>query len=238
MEAYAVTPDDAAFARSREYFESVITMLSDPTTGQQTHTELEGHLTTCSRELFRALFQDHLDLRAAREERHQAVTGTDGVRRGRVEKGHKRGLTSVSGQVTIDRLAYRAPGCPNAYPADVVWNLPKRAHSHGLRRLAALQAVRGSFADAAAAIERACGVRVGKRQVEELARAAAADVDAFYAHRPPAPRPDGDWVVLFRRHGGGAAPGRAAAGHRQAGRHQPDQAGHPPVAGGNADANA
>src|SRR5262249_26511154 len=52
------------------------------------------------------------------------------------------------------------------------------------------EAARGSFDDAQAAIERATGVRVGKRQVEELAAVAAKDVDAFYAARRPQPCPD------------------------------------------------
>jgi hypothetical protein len=196
MEAYGATADDTAFVQSRERFESVITMLSSPETGQLTHAELEEHLTMLSRELFRTLFQDHLDLRATREKRAPAVTGTDGVGRNRVERGHKRGLTCVFGKVTVERLAYRTPGRPNIYPADAVLNLPKRAHSHGLRRRAALESTRGSFTDAAAAIERTCGVRVGKRQVAELARAAAVDVDWFYATRLPQPSPDGDLVVL------------------------------------------
>jgi hypothetical protein len=196
MEAYATAADAAVFARSRERFESVIAMLSGPATGEQTHAELEEHLITASRELFRTLFQDHLDLRAAREKRAEAITGVDGIRRHRVERGHRRGLTCVFGQVTVERLAYRAPGHPNVYPADAVLNLPKRAHSHGLRRLAALEATRGSFADAAAAIERACGAKMGKRQVEELVRAAAVDVDGFYETRRPAPGAAEDLVVL------------------------------------------
>ena len=60
-------------------------------------------------------------------------------------------------------------------------------HSHGLRRLAALEAARGSFDDAAEAIERATGSRLGKRQVEALAGRAAVDVDDFYAQRRPQP---------------------------------------------------
>jgi hypothetical protein len=75
-------------------------------------------------------------------------------------------------------------------------NLPAGKHSHGLRRLAALEAARGSFADAAAAIERATGTRVGKRQVEDLTRAAAADVEAFYAAHRPAPAPPEEVLVL------------------------------------------
>ena len=78
----------------------------------------------------------------------------------------------------------------NLCPADAVLNLPSGRHSAGLARLAAVEAARGSFADARAAIERASGVRLGKRQVEHLARAAAADTEAFYAARRPQPRPD------------------------------------------------
>lgn len=83
-----------------------------------------------------------------------------------------------------------APATRNLYPADAVLNLPVGKHSAGLARLAALEATRGSFADARQAIERATGVALGKRQVENLARAAAVDTEAFYAARRPQPRPD------------------------------------------------
>jgi hypothetical protein len=67
-------------------------------------------------------------------------------------------------------MAYRAPNAENLYPADGVLNLPEHKHSHGLRRLAAIESARGSFEQAASAVERSTGVRVGKRQVEQLAR--------------------------------------------------------------------
>jgi hypothetical protein len=82
----------------------------------------------------------------------------------------------------------------NLCPADAVLNLPSGRHSAGLARLAAVEAARGSFADARAAIERASGVRLGKRQVEHLARAAAADTEAFYAARRPSLDRTGCWV--------------------------------------------
>ncbi len=49
-----------------------------------------------------------------------------------------------------------------------------------------------------AAIERATGQRIGKRQVEDLAQAAAADVDSFYTRARPAPGscPDTDVLAL------------------------------------------
>jgi hypothetical protein len=110
--------------------------------------------------------------------------------------GHRRGLVTVFGQVKVTRMAYRAPGAPNLHPADAALNLPEEKHSPWARKLAALESARGSFGDAAHAITRITGVMTGKRQVEELARRAAADIDAFYTGRRPGQRPDDALLVL------------------------------------------
>lgn len=159
------------------------------------HCELETRLQVEGRELLRRLLQDHLDLRARGEVR-QEVVGADKVARTRVEPEHTRGLTTIFGEVAVERLAYRARGVPNLYPADAVLNLPAEKHSHGLRRLAAIEAARGSFDEVSSAITRASGVRVGKRQVEQLAAAAAVDVAGFYAAAKPGTSPDTDPLVL------------------------------------------
>ena len=253
----------------RQYLESVVVWLDGPEAMGAGHGELEARLQVHSREQYRLLLQGHLDERARLEKRRSAVTGSDGVSRPRVENGHRRGLSTVFGPVTVTRKAYRAvPGttagevgsaCPttsdappgpapdlmadgtgtttdtappaaappaaappaaappaaappaagpdaagpdaagpdaaepaprNLYPADAVLSLPVGRHSTGLKRLAAVEAARGSFADAREAIERATGVRLGKRQVEQLARTAAVDTEAFHAARRPQPRPD------------------------------------------------
>jgi hypothetical protein len=195
-------PEAAAgmFDRSVELFESLVGVLRDPATDQVSHGDLEEQVQGRGRELLRQLYQDQLDLRAAREERRQEVAGADGVERTRVEKGRQRQLITVFGPVTVTRMAYRAPGAASLHPADAVLNLPVEAHSHGIRRRAAIEAVRGSFGDAAAAIERSTGVKAGKRQVESLARAAAVDVEAFYADRRPGP--SGDDVLLVMQFDG------------------------------------
>jgi hypothetical protein len=138
-------------------------------------------LQQAGRELFRQLMQDHLKLRAQREQRLQEVIDAGQVARGALEAGHTRALTTVFGEVTVTRQAYRRRGHANLYPADAALNLPVEKHSHGLRQLAAPEAARGSFDDTAEAIERATGVRLGKRQAEALAGRAAADVDDFDA---------------------------------------------------------
>ncbi|MGH9041983.1 MAG: hypothetical protein ACRDZ3_17320 [Acidimicrobiia bacterium] len=187
---------DDSFASSREYFEAVLAFLDSEEAAGFEHGELEEHLERRSRELFRRLFQDHLVLRAQREERLDEVVDSAGISRGSVEAGHHRALATVFGAVDVERLAYRRRGHENMHPADALLNLPEEKHSHGLRRWAAIEASRGSFDAAVDAIERATGQQVGKRQVESLAQRAATDVDAFYAGRSGPGCDPGDVLVL------------------------------------------
>jgi len=124
------------------------------------------------------------------------VIGSDGTPRRSVERGHERDLHTVLGEVQVTRLAYRAAGRENLYPADAQLNLPPVRHSHGIRRLAALEAPRGSFEDAQAAITRHTGQQIGTRQLRELTLIAAQDVDAFYAQAARTPPDDEDLLVL------------------------------------------
>jgi hypothetical protein len=157
VSAYVQEDPAGGFERSRELFEALVSGLEDPAAGELTHTDLEDRLAVSGRELIRAMIQDHLDLRAVREKRIEAVVGVEQVARTRVENRHQRVLGTVFGPVRVERMAYRAPGVPNLYPGDAVLNLPTGKHSHGLRRLAAVEGVRASFEDAADAIERATG---------------------------------------------------------------------------------
>ena len=179
MQGYVPGPD-GAFAQSGECFAELEEWLASEDAAGLQHGELEEQLDVRGRELLRRLFQDRLDLTAAREERRHDVTGEDGVVRTRAEKGRTRPLMTKFGQVTVSRIAYRAPGRPNVHPLDAELNLPEEKHSHGLRKLAAIESARGSIEAAGAAVTRATGVKIGKRQLEELARRCAAHVDAFY----------------------------------------------------------
>jgi hypothetical protein len=196
MQEYAPVPDGGAFARSREYFGETEQWLASGEAAGLRHADLEEQLQERGREMLRRMFQDHLELRAAREERRDDVTGAEGIARTRTEKGHGRALATVFGQVTVIRMAYRAPGSPNIHPLDAELNLPREKQSHGLRKLAAIESARGSHEDAAAAVTRATGVKIGKRQVEELAVGTARDVDGFYGSHRPGPAPDDHALVL------------------------------------------
>ncbi len=172
------SPDPFGACRAR--FETLVGFLEGEQAAAMSHAELEQRIQLDGREVLRLALQGHLELRAELEERLEKVSDADGVARGSVEADHQRVLTTVFGEVTVRRLAYRRRGQPNLHPADGVLNLPVERHSHGLRELAAIEAARGSFDEAVDAIERATGQHVAKRQVEELASRAAVDVEAFY----------------------------------------------------------
>ena len=94
------------------------------------------------------------------------------------------------------RLAYRHRGEENLYPADGTLNLAEELYSHGLRRWAAEEASKGSFDQAVTATESATGQHVPKRQVEELAKRAAADFERFYEDAKKAQAATSDLLVI------------------------------------------
>ncbi len=201
MEAYASVPPDDPFAVSKEMFTALAAELAGPAAAGLVVTEVEELLDERGREVLRQLLQDHLDLRAAREEHeareHRApVTGTDGITRTRLETGHGRLLATLFGTVRVTRCAWRRPGTGNYCPADAALSLPAGLHSHSLAKLAALEAPRGSFDDAHDAIARRCGPVIGKRQVEQSVTGAAAGIPAFYAARIPEPCTSRTLLVL------------------------------------------
>jgi hypothetical protein len=201
MQGY-VPAQDGAFAESEKCFGELEDWLASAEAAGLQHADLEEQLEARGRELLRRLFQDRLDLAAGREVRRHDVAGEDGVVRTRAERGRARPLMTKFGQVSVSRIAYRSPGRPNVHPADAVLNLPEEKHSHGLRKLTAVEAARGSMEDAQAAVTRATGVRIGKRQLEDMARRAAAHAEAFYLQRVMEPAPEG-WPLILTFDGKG-----------------------------------
>ena len=185
-----------SFSRADAIYGSLVGVLAGEEAGALTHDELETRLATCGRDLLRQLFQDHLDLRASRERRATSVIDVTGVAHGAIEAGHRRGLQTIVGCVTVTRLAYRAKGAENLHLQDAALNLPAERHSHGLRELAAIEATRGSYEEAQAAITRQTGVDLGKRQVEDLVRRAALDICGFYDEKRREPGTKADVLVI------------------------------------------
>ncbi len=148
--------------------------------------EMELVVLEQGRELLRGLLQLALDGQGAGEVRVAQVSGADGVARRRAEQGHARTVVTRLGKVRVRRIAYRAgvKGVRSLFPRDAVLNLPPRAYSWPLQQLAVLFTRAGSYEQAQQLVLAATGVRIGKRQLQQITAAAAADAERFCQDRP------------------------------------------------------
>jgi hypothetical protein len=146
---------------------------------------MEGLVAGQGRDLLRGVVQLALDGQAEREVRLAQVTGTDGVRRARAERGHSRPAVTRLGAVIVRRIGYRSgiKGVPSLFPRDAVLNLPPCGYSWGLQRLAEMFCRAVSYEQAHEFVLAAAGVSIGKRQLEQITVAAAADAERFYRDR-------------------------------------------------------
>jgi hypothetical protein len=147
---------------------------------------MEGLVWERGLELLCGVIQLGLDGQAEREVRLAQVTGTDGVPRRRAERGHARTVVTRLGAVVVRRIGYRSGvrGAGSLFPRDAVLNLPPCGYSWQLQRLAEMFCRSGSYEQAHEFVRAATGVPVGKRQLEEIMVAAAADAERFCQDRP------------------------------------------------------
>ena len=176
---------DATFALSREKFESIQRQLVSPQTCQMPHSDVEKMIDAEGRELQRRLLQDHLSLRARQEQERGLsgpVLGTDQVPRTQQRPTDIRMMT-LFGPVRVERTSYQMPGVDGLHPLDAMLNVPPESYSFGVSRRVAQEAAKSSFDEVVTAIQQTTGAHVPKRQVQELAKRAAVDFDAFYKER-------------------------------------------------------
>src|SRR5438105_521744 len=142
---------------------------------------MEVLVTGRGRELLRGLVQLALDTQAEREVRLPRVTGQDGVERARAEPGHGRPVVTLLGEVRVRRIGYRSGvrGAGSLFPRDAVLNLPPLGYSWALQRLAEMFCRSVSYEQGHQFVLAATGVSVGKRQLEQIVAAAAADAEGF-----------------------------------------------------------
>ena len=75
MATYDTAAEADPFARSRIGFEALVEDLASGRAGRMTHDQLEELIEARGREVQRQLLQDHLDLRAIREEQALPAAG-------------------------------------------------------------------------------------------------------------------------------------------------------------------
>jgi hypothetical protein len=163
------------------------------------HGDIESYVQHEGTELLRRLFQAHLDLRGALEERQSDVIGSDEETRPHLRQRCRRQIESLFGEVVVTRLGYstKTPGVNTLYPSDGTMNLSVDKYSDGLRRRVAIEASKVSFAETSQTIAEMTGATVGKRQCEEVSVKVAHDFEDFYAQRShEAPESTSDLLVV------------------------------------------
>jgi hypothetical protein len=183
MEAQTFTIDQP-FHGAYEKFVEMTTHLGAMSKGNETHSEIEAYLETDGRELLRLLLQEHLDQQSCGRVA-EAVCGSDGVVRSHKRDDMETSYKSVFGAIRVARTGYSQRGVSSLFPRDAQLNLPAHGYSHRLQKRVAAKAAKMAFEGVAGDIETETGVRIGKRQVEEIVCAAAQDFDAFYEQPCP-----------------------------------------------------
>jgi hypothetical protein len=121
MQGYVPRPD-GAFAQSRECYAELEEWLASGDAAGLQHGELEEQLDVRGRELLRRLYQDRVDLTAAREVRRHDVAGGDGIPRTRAKKNRTRPL--------VTKFDPRPPQAPARTPADLRQDAAERRTRH------------------------------------------------------------------------------------------------------------
>ncbi len=191
-----------AFHSSTQQFEQMVDQMDSEETHQMSHGDLENLLRVQGYELLRRLFQDHLTLRAEREQR-VAVTNSKAVHLSHHRKGSGRNLETIFGTVEVRRRSYYRPDAGTAHPLDRELNLPRDKYSHGLEEQVAEEAAKGSFDNVVISISKTTGGRVPKRQAERLTVRAAQDFEAFYEQRQAKETESGDSLLVMSMDGKG-----------------------------------
>ena len=229
MEGYAAGKPAASADAGRSVLVGeligLVSELTGPAAAQMSFDEIEQQVMVRGRELLRMVTQQVMDERAAGEQRRPGIAGADGIPRTRAERGHARTVVTWFGPVTVRRLAYRAPGAPNLYPADAALNLPVRRYSWAVQQAAVRYALAGSYEQAQLWLQDLTGISIGKQQLEQILAEAAGDAPGFYPSRPAACCPAG-LPLAISADGKGVAmrPGARRAETARKARHRAPQA--------------
>jgi hypothetical protein len=143
------------------------------------HDAIERLINEEGRKILHDLYQSHLDLRGFSEV-IGPVVGDDGEVRPHRRHGETRTLTSVFGDVIVNRTRHEGSGMTSLCPVDADLNLPEDQYSFEVRRMAAKSVAMMSYDATVDRLEELIRERVPKRQVEEIIHRATKDFCVYY----------------------------------------------------------
>jgi hypothetical protein len=169
----------ALFEPAKALLSGAVSQLSTGALMHARHDEVERYATEQGRRIIQALMQAHMTLRGQGEP-VGPVVGADGETRTHVRVDTVRHLTTTVGKIEVPRMAHGGRGLCALTPTDAELNLPMRSYSHEVERKIARTAAEQPFEGAGKLFTEFTGVSIGLRQVEEITRRAAQDMERFY----------------------------------------------------------
>src|SRR5215813_8066132 len=173
----ALKPNQAdAYLPAREQLDSIISHLQS--VKRMTHNELEQFLNDEGREILRRCVQGYLDERGPGAVADPVVDASGQQHTHR--RLNSRSLTTIFGEVDVARQGYGGRGLESLHPLDAELNLPSDSYSHSLHRQIAVAITKQSYDESGTTISSHTGVKVPKRQMEQIVRHSAQDIELFY----------------------------------------------------------
>jgi len=175
MLAYEI--EEALFAMTQKKFQALLEKLPELIEGKNL-TRLEQLIEKEGREILRTLLEECIRMQGLGKV-EGSVIGKDEIARTH-QRVRSKIVTTVFGDVEIDRIIYSYPECESLSPKEATLNLPFNSYSHELAKRVAKEAAKGSFQQAIESIKEYTGVEVPKRQAEEIIIQSARDFRNFY----------------------------------------------------------
>jgi hypothetical protein len=169
------------FSESMAAFLDLTKRLQKADTKTMTASQLESLVVKDGREVLRTMLEERIRMSGVGNV-GSAIEGSDGAVRTHLRE-RPITLKTLLGEITVDRTIYSVPGGKGLAPKEFALNLPDSSYSHGLQKLLTQESAKGSFDEAIAVVENFSGVKIPKRQAEELVQEAAQDFDEFYNSR-------------------------------------------------------
>jgi hypothetical protein len=190
-------PEDRLFDDLRAHMESMIAWGRGESALAMEHAPLEEHALAEGYKAIQLFTEAHMKVRAAREQRRTDVVDADGRTRVTIETGQNHTRMMLFGPVRTSRMAYRRYHAENLYPQDAQLNWAvTHSYSAGVVKRVASTVALLPYGPTAGQVTTSLPIKIGRRQVEQLAIATATDFEAFYATRRPETRHDGVGLLI------------------------------------------
>lgn len=180
-------------AAARSAFAELEHWLYSHTSAAHKLHRIEAEEQDRGREVLRLMLQAHIDSRGDGSVGEALAVLPPGSKK-EIIYPHKRlrsrGLITLFGPVSIQRMEYSSRAQKSLYPLDAVLGLPARSYSYEIQRRLVKAAVKGPFDEATEEVADATAVAIPKRTAEQMVVGASVDFEGFYTQRTARLQPD------------------------------------------------